>query len=70
MSEIISVRVDDDIKKEIEKLGYTPSEFVKAVIMREIKRERSKMALLWLKKNRLKGGKKLAEDHIREDRDR
>ena len=70
MSEIISVRVDDDIKKEIEKMGYTPSEFVKAVILKEIKRERSKMALEWLKKNRIKGGKRPVEDNIREDRDR
>lgn len=70
MSEIISVRVDDDIKKEIESLGYTPSEFVKAIILREIRREKSKIALSWLKKNRLKRGKKLVEDQIREDRDR
>jgi predicted transcriptional regulator len=70
MSTVISIRVDDKIKKEIETLGYTPSKFIKKILVQELKRERSLKALKWLKKHRLTKGKKPAEIYIREDRDR
>ncbi|UCH88218.1 MAG: hypothetical protein JSV49_08105 [Thermoplasmata archaeon] len=70
MGAVISIRVDDEIKKEIEKIGYTPSEFIKKILIQELKREQSKRALGWLKNNRLKKGKKSVEDQIREDRDK
>ena len=69
MSAIISIRVEDEIRKDIEKLGYTPSEYIKKILIQELKRERSKKALTWLRANRLPGGKKQTQDLIRKDRD-
>ncbi len=69
MSVTISIRVDDDIKKNIEELGYQPGEYLKKILIRELKKERSRNTISWLKKNRLKTKGTSAEDLIREDRD-
>ncbi|MEE9151186.1 MAG: antitoxin [Thermoplasmata archaeon] len=69
MSVTISIRVDDDIKKNIEELGYQPGEYLKKILIRELKKERSRNTISWLKKNRLKTKGKSTEDLIREDRD-
>ncbi len=69
MSVTISVRVDDEVKKEIEELGYTPSEYIRKILMQELKKERSRRAVMWLKAHRLPAGEKSVEEEIREDRD-
>ena len=69
MSVTISVRVDDEVKKEIEELGYTPSEYIRKILIRELKKEHSRRAVEWLKKYRLPAGEKSVEEEIREDRD-
>ena len=69
MSVTISIRVDDDVKEAIEDLGYNPGEYVKKVVLKELRKERSLAALNWLKKNRLPPGKKSGVEMIREDRD-
>lgn len=69
MSVTISVRVDDEVKKEIEELGYTPSEYIRKILIQELKKERSRRAVAWLKAHRLPAGEKPVEEEIREDRD-
>lgn len=69
MSVTISVRVDDKIKKEIEELGYNPSEYIRDILIKELKKERSRRALTWLEAHRLPPGEKSVEEEIREDRD-
>lgn len=69
MSVTLSIRVDDEVKKEIEELGYDPSEYVKKVLIKELKKERSRRALAWLEAHRLPPGKKSVEEEIRKERD-
>lgn len=69
MSVTISIRVEDDIRQDIEELGYKPGEYLKKILARELKRERSRRALTWLKDNRIKSKEKSAEELVREDRD-
>ncbi len=69
MSVTISVRVDDEIKKEIEELGYNPSEYIRDILLKELRKERSRRALAWLEARRLPPGGKSVEEEIREDRD-
>ena len=69
MSAVISVRVEDDIKEEIERLGHNPSDYLRALLLRELRRDRSARAIEWLKKNRLPAGKQPSYHSIRQDRD-
>ena len=69
MSVTISLRVEDEIKQEIELLGYKPGEYLKKILIQELKKERSLRALAWIEKNKLKPKGKTAEQLIREDRD-
>ena len=69
MSVTISVRVDDEIKREIEELGHTPSEYIRKILIRELKKEHSQKALAWLKTHRLPSEEKSVEEEIREERD-
>jgi len=69
MSETLSVRVEDGVKEEIEALGYAPNTFLKKILLRELKKEKARRALSWLKENRLEPGETSVEDIIREDRD-
>ena len=69
MSVTISVRVDDDVKREIEELGYRPGEYLKRIIEEELERERSRRALEWISEHRLEPDGPPVEQLIREDRD-
>ena len=69
MSVTISVRVEDDIKNDIEDLGYKPGEYLKMILYQEIQKEKSKKALQWLKDHRLNTDGTTVEDKIRKDRD-
>ncbi|MDP7078739.1 MAG: hypothetical protein QF415_02530 [Candidatus Undinarchaeales archaeon] len=69
MSVTISVRVEDHIKREIEDLGYAPGEYLKLVLERELRRERSRKALVWIKKHRVPSKGELAEQLVRKARD-
>ena len=66
---VISVRVDKEVIRQIEELGYTPSEYIRQILIRELKKERSQKAIAWLETHRLPGGEKLVEEEISEDRD-
>jgi hypothetical protein len=70
MSVTISIRIDEDVRDSIEDLGFTPGEYLKMILIKELKKERARRTLEWLKKNRLKGLAKSSEDMIREDRER
>ncbi len=41
MSVTISIRVDEEIKTEIEAMGYKPGEYMKNILIRELEKERS-----------------------------
>ena len=69
MSVTISIRVDDDIKRNIEELGYQPGEFLKKILIRELRKERSKKTLKWLNAHRLKVKGESSEKQIRRYRD-
>ena len=69
MSVTISIRVDDEIKQRIEELGYQPGEYLKKILIRELKKEHSRKTISWLKANRLKTLGKSSEELIRENRD-
>ncbi|MEE8424044.1 MAG: hypothetical protein V3S49_05835 [Thermodesulfobacteriota bacterium] len=69
MSTTISVRVNEEIKKEIEELGHKPGEYIKMILENELQRERAKRALSWLKAHKLPPGKKTVAEEIRGDRD-
>lgn len=69
MSVTISVRVDDQVKEDIEKLGYTPGEFTKQALIKELKRLKSQNALEYFKENPLPPGDEPVEVMIRKDRD-
>jgi len=69
MSMTLSIRIENKVREEIEALGYTPSTFLKRILLRELKKEKAKRALSWLKENRLSSDGKVAEETIREDRD-
>jgi hypothetical protein len=69
MSVTISIRVDDEIKRNIEELGYQPGEYLKKILIRELKKERARKTISWLKTHRLKTKGKPTEELIREDRD-
>ena len=69
MSTTISIRVDEEVLKAIEDLGYKPGVYVKKVLLKELRKDRARSALDWLWKNRLPPGKKSSAEMIREDRD-
>lgn len=69
MSVTISVRVNEEIKKEIEELGYKPGEYIKMILENELQKERAKRAISWLKAHKLPSGKKTVAEEIKEDRD-
>jgi len=69
MSVTISIRVDDEIKRNIEELGYQPGEYLKKILLRELKKERARKTISWLKAHRMKTKGKSAEELIRGDRD-
>ena len=69
MSEVISVRVNEGTREIIEEMGYTPSEYIRMILDRELRRERSRKALEFFEKNSLPGGKRSTTEMIREDRD-
>lgn len=69
MSVTISIRVDDDVKRDIEELGYRPGEYLKRILMEELKRERSLQSLEWISKHRVEPEGPPAEQLIRENRD-
>ena len=69
MSVTISIRVADEIKQEIEALGYNPGDYLKKILVQNLKKERSLKALAWIKKHRLDVKGKPVEELIREDRD-
>ena len=65
----MSVRIEEELKQQIEDLGYRPGEFIKQMLDREVKKAQSRRALEWIKDNRVPGGSKNTEDMIRRDRD-
>ncbi len=69
MSVTISIRVDEKIKETIEEMGYKPGEYLKEILIRDLKKERARKTLSWLKTHRLKTKGKPIEKQIREDRD-
>jgi hypothetical protein len=69
MSVTISVRVDEEVKNEIEAMGYKPGEYIRRILIAELKKERGNEALSWLSEHRLKRKGKPSEELIRADRD-
>jgi len=69
VSVTISVRIDDEVKREIEELGYRSGDYLKRILMEELKRERSLRSLEWISEHRLESDGPPVERLIREDRD-
>jgi len=52
---VIAVRVPEEVKKDIEKLGFEVSTFVKEAIKEELRRRRSEEAMKWITAKRVPG---------------
>lgn len=60
---VISVRVPEEIQREIEELGFKVSVFVKEAIEEELRRRRSEEAMKWISMNRV-AGKEIGFDSV------
>ncbi|MDY6966174.1 MAG: hypothetical protein SVM80_09470 [Halobacteriota archaeon] len=67
---VLSVRIPEEVKKDIENLGYEPTKFTKQAILDAIRREQSKRALEWIKANMITIEGEVSEiiRHYRDDR--
>jgi len=61
---VIAVRIPEKVKKDIEKLGFKVSTFIKEAIQEEIKRRKSEEAMKWIKMNRVPG-KEIGFDSVK-----
>lgn len=61
---VIAIRVPEEVKKEIEELGFKVHVFVKEAVEEELKRRRSEEALRWIKANRVPG-KEIGFDSVK-----
>ncbi|MCW3993084.1 MAG: hypothetical protein NWE85_00745 [Candidatus Bathyarchaeota archaeon] len=61
---VIAVRVPEKVKKDIEKLGFKVSVFIKEAIQKELKRRKSEEAMKWIKMNRVLG-KEIGFDSVK-----
>ena len=52
---VIAVRVPEETKKDIEKLGFEVSAFVKEAIREELRRRTSEKAMKWIRANMVSG---------------
>jgi len=52
---VIAVRVPEEVKKDIENLGFEVSTFVKEAINEELRRKKSEEAMKWIKANMVPG---------------
>jgi len=52
---VIAVRVPEEIKKDIEELGFEVSAFVKEAINEELRRRKAEEAMKWIRANRVPG---------------
>jgi len=52
---VIAVRVPEEVKKDIEELGFEVSAFVKEAIREELRRRKSEEAMKWIRANRVPG---------------
>jgi len=60
---VIAVRVPEEVKRDIERLGFEVSAFVKEAIEEELRRRRSEVSLKWIRANRVPG-KKIGFDSV------
>lgn len=60
---VIAVRVPEEIKKDIEGLGFEVSAFVNEAIREELRRRKSEEAVRWIKANRV-SGKEIGFDSV------
>ena len=52
---VVGVRIPENVKKEIEDLGFKVPTFVKEAVEEELKRRKSGDALHWIRANRVPG---------------
>ena len=52
---VIAVRVPEEIKRDIEELGFEVSAFVNEAIREELRRRKSEEAMKWIRMNRVPG---------------
>lgn len=52
---VVAVRVPEDVKKQIEELGFNIQTLVKETIEEKLKRRKSEQTLRWIKVNRVPG---------------
>jgi hypothetical protein len=60
---VIGIRIPENVKKEIEELGFKVPTFVKEAIEEELKRRKSGEALDWIRANRV--GKQRGFDSVK-----
>ncbi|MCU0798553.1 MAG: hypothetical protein MUC62_02630 [Candidatus Thermoplasmatota archaeon] len=69
MSVTISLRVDEGTLEEISATGMKPSSYIKALLEKELRKERSRNALRRLKAGRIGRKGRSCVEMIRQDRD-
>lgn len=69
MGSVISIRVEDDVVADIERLGFKPGEYLKRILENEIRKDRSRLALGRLRARMAPKGPEPAQTLIRRDRD-
>ncbi|MFQ6125514.1 MAG: hypothetical protein ACE5R6_13065 [Candidatus Heimdallarchaeota archaeon] len=52
---VIAVRVPEEVKREIEELGFKVPIFVRKAIEEKLRKRRSEEALRWIRENRVPG---------------
>jgi len=52
---VIAVRIPEEVKRDIEDLGFEVSAFVKEAIGEELRRRKSEEAIRWIRANRVPG---------------
>jgi hypothetical protein len=61
---VIGVRIPENVKKEIEELGFKVPAFVKEAVEEELRRRKSGEALNWIRANRVPG-KQIGFDSVK-----
>ena len=69
MSVTVSVRIDEEELEQIKEMGLNPSNFIRDLIRNELRKQRVRKTLRWLRENRIDAPGPESTEIIRELRD-
>ncbi|MBN1539548.1 MAG: hypothetical protein JW939_05335 [Candidatus Thermoplasmatota archaeon] len=69
MSKTVSIRFEEEELEQIMKMGVNPSEFIRDVVKKELRKKRALETLKWLRENRIDAPGPDGTQIIREWRD-